>query len=159
MAVKAFQPNEHKEEIKQLFRDGVTLEEMLKRYPPSMKRSIYRYQKEVTNEQNGIVPPNKKVATTATAVPPDKPVPLAVITSKSPAPIVFRMGDLNIDLDPAKLYRAYLYCEDIRQMEPSIDDDFTTLIKVAVQRMWDDVNALQASRRSIAIAVEIEEEG
>ena len=149
-------PNEHKEEIMQLFRDGVTLEEIKNRFPKSLRRSIYRYQVEVANEKKGVEPAAKKASTPGAVVPPDKPAPMAAITSKSPAPIVFGMDSIYHGLDPEKMVFTYLLYESIKEIEPSIDDDFSTVLKVAVSRLRDEVIKFEADRRNIAIEVEEE---
>ena len=59
MPVKIFQPSQHKEEIKQLLRDGITVEECATRFPLS-ERTIYRYLGEVQHEEKGKTPPEAK---------------------------------------------------------------------------------------------------
>ncbi len=68
MAVKIFQPSQHKEEIKQLLRDGVSVEECATRFPLS-ERTIYRYYREIQDEKAGKQPPGKKVAAPAVVLP------------------------------------------------------------------------------------------
>lgn len=68
MAVKVFQPSQHKEEVKQLLRDGVSVEECATKFPLS-ERTIYRYYKEVQDEKEGKEPPGKKAAAPAVAIP------------------------------------------------------------------------------------------
>lgn len=68
MPVKIFQPNEHKEEIKQLLREGVSVEECATRFPLS-ERTIYRYYKEIQDEKEGKPPPGKKSVSPAVAIP------------------------------------------------------------------------------------------
>ena len=73
MPNKIFQPNEYREEIKQLFRDGVPLEEIRGRFPQNVvpKSNLYRYKKEVEEEQSRApaAPPVKKPTTTVSTVP------------------------------------------------------------------------------------------
>ena len=71
MAVKIFQPNENRDEIKQQFRDGVPLEEILTKYPVA-RRTAYRYKKEVEDEKTNPPAPAsgvKKTVSASAAVP------------------------------------------------------------------------------------------
>ena len=145
MAVKVFQPSQHKEEIKQLLRDGISVEECSTRFPLS-ERTIYRYWKEIQDEKSGKgsedkATPAQKVVT--------KPVELAVVTTKTPGPIVFRMGGNEIDMNPGDLYDAWRYCEDIKRIEPSIDDDFTVMLKVAAKHLWELFSHREANRAGV----------
>lgn len=68
MPVKIFQPNQHKEEIKQLLRDGISVEECATKFPLS-ERTIFRYYKEVQDEKAGKPPPGKKSGPATVLVP------------------------------------------------------------------------------------------
>lgn len=145
MPPKIFQPSQHKGEIKQLLRDGVTPEECAVRFPIS-ERTAYRYLAEVKKETSGGVVEEKSGSTVKVV---KEPVPLAVVTTKTPAPIVFRMGDQQIDLNPQHLYDAWRFCQDIKRIEPSIDDDFTLMIKVAVEHVWEEFSHREARRAGV----------
>ena len=153
MPVKIFQPSQHKGEIMQLLRDGISVEECATRFPLS-ERTIYRYLKEVQNEQSGKVVEDKVTSVQKVIT---KPVDLAVMTTKSPGPIVFRMGGSEIDLNPGDLYDAWRYCEDIKRIEPSIDDDFTVMLKVATKNLWEFFSHREASRAGVNLELVREE--
>jgi len=145
MPVKIFQPSKHKDEIKQLLRDGITVEECATRFPLS-ERTIYRYLKEVQSESSGNVTEDKPASAQKVVT---KPVDLAVMTTKQPGPIIFRMGGNEIDMNPGDLYDAWRYCEDIKRIEPSIDDDFTVMLKVAAKHLWELFSRREASRAGV----------
>jgi len=145
MPVKIFQPSKHKDEVKQLLREGVTVEECVTRFPLS-ERTIYRYLKEVQDERSGKVSEDR--VTSAQKIVTN-PVDLAVVTTKSPGPIVFRMGGHDIDMNPGDLYDAWRYCEDIKRIEPSIDDNFTVMLKVAAKNLWEFFSRREASRAGV----------
>ena len=153
MPVKIFQPSQHKEEIKQLLRDGITVEECATRFPLS-ERTIYRYLKEVQGEKSGTVTEDRTISAQKVVT---KPVDLAVVTTKSPGPIVFRMGGNEIDINPGDLYDAWRYCEDIKRIEPSIDDDFTVMLKVATKHLWEIFSHREASRVGVNLELVKEE--
>ena len=153
MPPKIGQPSKHKEDIKQLLRDGVTVEECATRFPVS-ERSIYRYLREVQNEKTGKVVEDKPASTQKLVT---NPVDLAVVTTKSPGPIVFRMGGNEIDMNPGDLYDAWRYCEDIKRIEPSIDDDFTVMLKVAAKNLWEFFSRREASRAGVNLELVKEE--
>ena len=153
MPVKIFQPSQHKEEIKQLLRDGITVEECATRFPLS-ERTIYRYLKEVQDEQSGKVTEDRVTSTQKVVT---KPVDLAVVTTKAPGPIVFRMGGHEIDLNPGDLYDAFRYCEDIKRIEPSIDDNFTVMLKIATKNLWEFFSRREASRAGVNLELVKEE--
>jgi hypothetical protein len=67
MPVKIFQPSQHKEEVKQLLRDGKTVEECATLFPLS-ERTIYRYYREIQDEIAGKPPPGKRT-TPAVTIP------------------------------------------------------------------------------------------
>lgn len=152
MPVKIFQPSQHKEEIKQLLREGVTVEECATRFPLT-ERTIYRYLKEVQNEKAGIVPEDKGKSATKIVT---KPTELIVVTTKTPGPIVFRIGDQTIDLNPLHLLDAWRYCEDIKRIEPSIDDEFSLMLKVASKHLWEFFSQREARR--VGVNLELKEE-
>ena len=145
MPPKILQPSKHKEDIKQLLRDGVTVGECTTRFPVS-ERSIYRYLREVQDEKAGKVVEDKPGSTQKLVT---NPVDLAVVTTKSPGPIVFRMGGNEIDMNPGDLYDAWRYCEDIKRIEPSIDDEFTVMLKVAAKHLWEYFSHREASRAGV----------
>jgi len=147
MPVKIFQPSQHKEEIKQLLRDGISVEECATRFPLS-ERTIYRYLREVQDEGSGKVTEERTISAQK-VVTGTKPVELAVVTTKSPGPIIFRMGGSEIDLNPGDLYDAWRYCEDIKRIEPSIDDDFTIMLKIAAKHLWEFFSHREASRAGV----------
>lgn len=156
MAVRTFQPNENKDEIKKLLRAGVTREIIIKQFPIS-ERTVRRYEKEIEEEKaaqasgktgGGGSGNGQKVAKGTQD--------LAVVASKAPAPIIFRMGDQNIDLKPGDLYDAFRYCEDIKRIDPSIDDDFTTMLKAACKHVWEIFSEREARR--MGAKIEINEE-
>lgn len=63
---------------------------------------------------------------------------LATVTERKPAAIVFTLGDIDISLNPAYLFDSYLYYQDIRRLEPDIDDEFTLAIRAAMKHVWED---------------------
>ena len=85
MPVKIFQPSKHKEEIKQLLRDGVSVEECATKFPLS-ERTIYRYYKEVQDEKEGKAPPGKKSSVPAVSIPGVVKEPFTPIGAEIPAP-------------------------------------------------------------------------
>jgi len=151
MAVKIFQPSQHRDEIKQLLRDGKSVEECVTLFPIS-ERSVYRYLKEVQNEKSGKVTEDKLVSTQK-VVTEARPVDLAVVTTKTPGPIVFRMGGDEIDLNPGDLYDAWRYCEDIKRIEPSIDDSFTSMLKIGAKHIWEIFSQKEAARAGVQIEI------
>jgi len=153
MPVKIFQPSKHKEEIKQLLRDGISVEECATRFPLS-ERTIYRYLREVQDEKSGKVVEDKITSTQKVVT---HPVDLAVVTTRTPGPIVFRMGGNEIDMNPGDLYDAWRYCEDIKRIEPSIDDDFTVMLKVAAKNLWEHFSHREASRAGVNLELVKEE--
>ncbi len=151
MAVRTFQSNENKPEIVKLLKDGLTREEIVKRFPIS-DRTVRRYEKEIEEEKaRGGKTPNLSPSNVAKGAQE-----LAVLTSKAPAPIVFRISDQNIDLKPGDLYDAFRYCEDIKRMDPSIDDDFSTMVKTACKHVWEVFSEREV--RKLGVNVELVEE-
>ena len=162
MAVKIFQPSEWRDQVKKSIRDGMSLEEVLAHFPVS-KTSFYRWQKEVQkeiqDEKAGRVAEDRGAAATGTNTGSKvvkSPQDLAVVTSKAPGPIIFRIGEQNIDLNPAHLYDAYRYCEDIKRIDPSIDDDFSLMVKAACKHAWEVFSEREARR--LGANVELVEE-
>jgi len=153
MPPKVFMPSQYKEPAKQLLRQGKTPEEVVKEIPLSL-RSIYRYLKEIQDEKKGA---ETKPGGGAVKTVQGLPTPLASVTAKTPAPIIFRIGDQNIDLDPLDLLDAYRYCEDIKTMEPAIDDSFSLMVKIAAKRLWEFFSQRQAQRIGISIGQQEEE--
>jgi len=149
MPVKIFQPSKHKDEIKQLLREGISVEECATRFPLS-ERTIYRYLREVQDESSGKVT-EEKTTSAQKVVTETKPVDFAVVTTKSPGPIIFRMGSNEIDLNPGELYDAWRYCEDIKRIEPAIDDEFTVMLKIAAKHLWERFSQREASRAGVSI--------
>lgn len=157
MAVKIFQPSEHRESVKQAIRDGMSLEEVLAHFPVS-KTSFYRWhkevQKELQEERAGKLAEGAGSSGTAGAQKVVKnQQDLAVVTSRAPGPIVFRMGEVNIDLNPQYLYDAYRYCEDIKRIDPSIDDDFSLMLKAACKNAWEIFSGREARRVGAKIEI------
>lgn len=60
---------------------------------------------------------------------------LVTVAARRPAPIVFRVGDQNIDLNPQSLYEAYILYLDLKT-RLGLTDDFATVIKDAVGLAW-----------------------
>ncbi|MDP2730336.1 MAG: helix-turn-helix domain-containing protein [Dehalococcoidales bacterium] len=151
MAVRTFQLNENKPEIVKLLKDGLTREEIVKRFPIS-ERTVRRYEKEIGEEKaNG-----GKSANLSTSKVAKGAQEMAVVTSKAPAPIIFRISDQNIDIKPGDLYDAFRYCEDIKRMDPSIDDDFSTMVKTACKHVWEVFSEREVRR--LGVNVELVEE-
>jgi len=157
MAVKIpssnFQPNEHKDEMKQLLRSGASIEELMKRFGVSM-RTLYRYRDEIKAEDEGRPPEPKTDKSAQGGQKPAKATQdLASITTKATAPIIFRMGEQSIDLRPSDLYDAFRYCEDIKRIDPSIDDDFSVMVKTACKHVWEIFSEREAVRSGARIEV------
>lgn len=159
-----FKASPHKEEIKQLLRDGIEVEgktptqvaeELATRFGLEV-RTIFRYKKEIEDEKAGKVAESKPGSTTRVAGQ-GKPTELAVITTRTPAPIVFVFGDVKIDVNPLHFLDAWRYCEDIKRIEPSIDDDFALMLKVSVKRIWEEFSHREAKRLGVALEIKEEE--
>ena len=129
----------------------MSVEECAKKYPVS-ERSVYRYNKEVQDEKAGKTVEEKGAAGGRVIKTPQD---LAVVTSKAPGPIIFRMGDQTIDLNPAHLYDAFRYCQDIKRIDPSIDDDFSLMVKAACKNAWEIFSEREARR--VGAKIEIRE--
>jgi len=159
MPAKIWQPSKYKEEVKEALRQGALPEEVMTKFPIS-RRSAYRYlaevKKEQKAEQTGEIQEQKPPSAPKVATP-DKPTPLAVVTTPAPGPIVFRMGSSTIDLNPEHLYDAYRYCQDIKTMEPSIDDDFSLMLKVAMKHVWELFSRRDANKIGVGLEVQKEE--
>lgn len=146
--IPRFQTSPDKEEIKELMRkEGKRPEDLVGKYNVG-ERTLYRYLAEVEQEKAGKVEAKPGGETTVT-----RPAQLAVVTTRAPGPIVFRMGDRVIDINPEYLYDAFRYCEDIKRIEPAIDDDFTLMLKIAAKHMWEFFSEREARR----IGAKIEE--
>ena len=161
MPVKIFQPSQHKEAIKQFLRETLpnykgSTEQLVKEAAekwPLSERTIYRYHKEVKDELAGRGTEDKQAGTTKTVT---QPTQFAVVTTKTPGPIVFIMGDQRIDLNPEHLYDAWRYCEDIKRIDPLIDDDFSLMLKAACKYAWEIFSEREARR--LGANVELVEE-
>jgi len=60
---------------------------------------------------------------------------IATVEAKKPAPIVFRLGEAEISLEPQKLYESYQLYLDINA-KTGIEQDFSTCIVQAVGLLW-----------------------
>lgn len=147
----AFQPSPLKEEAKQALQDGMSVKDATVKFQLS-ERTLYEYKKELEDEKKGVT---KNSTGGDRVVKEETEVPLAVVTTRQPGPIVFRMGQTEIDLNPNPLYDAWRYCEDIKRMEPSIDDDFSSMLKVAAKHIWEHFSEREAAR--ITTSVELKQ--
>lgn len=162
-SIQATEKAQREEEVKQLLRDGATVADCAERFSLS-ERQVYRYLEKVRMEEpnqadQGEERPTKgeERPTKARTVTPGTPQQLAVITTKSPGPIVFRMGNQVIDLEPADIYDAWRYCQDIKVMDPSVDDSFSHMLKVASKNLWDFFSQREARR--VGAKLELVEDG
>lgn len=154
MPGKVFQKESiHKPEIMQLLQSGVAVEDLAKQFPVS-ERTIWRYASDLKKlRERGVI---KEKADGSFEIP-SKPrevkgkAELAAVAAKSPAPIVFRIGDQNIDLNPLDLLDSWRYCEDIKRMVPNIDDNFSSMLKLAAKRMWETVSESEARKMGLDI--------
>jgi hypothetical protein len=81
--------------------------------------------------------------------------PMAAVAARTPAPIVFVMGDLRIDLNPADFYDAYRYYQDIRRIDPGIDDTFSFAVKLAMKTVWEKFSEFEAARVGVTFSKEV----
>ena len=152
MPPKIFPPHRLKEEIKQLLKDGVSPEECVTRFPPPQgpsERTIYRYLAEVKKENTGVVP--AATTTTQKVVAGPTPQQLIVVTARTPAPITFSVAGVDIKVDPLALLDAWRYCEDIKRIEPSIDDEFTLMLKIAAKNLWEHFSHREADKARVTV--------
>jgi hypothetical protein len=61
---------------------------------------------------------------------------MAVVLTPKPAPISFTFSNINITLDPKNLYDAFCYYEDIKRIDPTINDEFSLAILSSVRYVW-----------------------
>ena len=153
MPKKVFTQSEYKEEALQRLRDGGSEADIRAEFPIS-PRTAKRYAQEIQDEKAVKLPESQTKQTVQTGQREvTKPQSLVTVTSKQPSPIVFRMGDLTIDLNPAHLYDAYRYYEDIKRIDPSIDDDFSTMVKAACKHAWEIFSEREAERAGVRIEI------
>lgn len=148
--------SQYKEEIMGKLREGKKPKELATEYPLTL-RTIYRYLKEVQDEKAGehggkVVEDQGKSSSKVVTTPTQ----LAVVTTATPGPIVFRMGNQIINLNPEHLYEAFKYCQDIKAMDPAIDDDFSLVLKVAVKHVWEHFCQKEAQRVGVDLEVQKE---
>ncbi len=163
MPKKVFQPSEFREDALQAIRDGASEMEILSRFPIS-QRTARRYAQEIEKEKT-LGPDLKKGTVVSSAGPGAEtgggqkqvrgPQQLAVVTSRAPGPIVFRMGELNIDLEPQSIYDAFRYCEDIKRIDPSINDSFSQMLKIACKHTWEIFSEREARRVGTKIEITV----
>lgn len=149
MPRKVFQPSQHKEEAMELLRGGKGAKEVAETTGIS-ERTAFRYVEELRKDPAGKVT-EERVLSSQKVV--KEPTELAVVTTKVPGPIVFRMGGQEIDLNPNDLYDAWRYCEDIKRIEPSIDDSFTVMLKVATKSLWEFFSQREAHRNGAIVEI------
>jgi hypothetical protein len=158
MPSQRFQPSPHREEAKQAFRDGATIEEVLKRFPISPK-TAERYQLAVEAEKKAPPPPPP---------PPPSPGPdaskagakpavvaggeLGTIVGAKAGTIIFSFGQEIIPLNYFNLYDAFQYYKDM-QREHGIEEDFSQTVKDSVKHAWEILNRHKAQKLPVAVAV------
>lgn len=151
-----FRPSPHKEEAKQAFREGASLEEVLKRFPISPK-TAERYQ--VAVEAEGQQPP---------PLPPPPAVPGAPKGGAKPAmvaggeigtvlqpkvgTVVFTFGQEVIELDYFYLYDAYQYWKDMKSAH-QVEENFSQTIKTTVKFAWETLNHIKVDKQPVAVGV------
>lgn len=147
-------PSPYREEVKEYLRQGMTIEQLVKQFKGRVtQRSIYRYKEEVDKEakQAKAEPPK------SSARPLHGPTDLGAVTARTPAPVIFRIGDFTIDLDPIDLLEAHKYCQDIRRIFPDLPDSFSDMLKEATRHVWAHASEIEARRSGVAILTEEEE--
>jgi len=149
MPRKVFEPSQHKDEAMQLLREGVGVKEVSDKTGISV-RTGWRYAEEIKKEPGGKAAEERTLSAQKVV---KEATEMAVVTTKVPGPIVFRMGGQEIDLNPADLYDAWRYCQDIKRIEPSIDDDFTKMLKAAAKHVWERFSQKEAARQGAAVEI------
>jgi hypothetical protein len=86
-----------------------------------------------------------------------KGVRIASVGQRKQGAILFILGDENIELEPRKLYDAYLYYLSIQRIDPEIDDDFSTVIKTSVKNSWERVAEIALARNQKEASLVVEE--
>jgi hypothetical protein len=153
----AFTASPHKEEAKQLFRDGASLEEVLKRFPISVK-TAGRYQKAVELEKQQPPPPPPPPPPAVSVTPKGGKETgtkvggeLGTVLQPKAGSIVFTLGQKVIELNPSYLFDAYQYWEDMKR-EHQIEEDFSQTIKTAVKHAWEVLNHAKVEKQPVGVA-------
>jgi len=61
--------------------------------------------------------------------------PIVGVEARKPAPVIFRLGEAEITIDPQKLYECYQLYLDINA-KTGIKDDFSTCLLDSAGLMW-----------------------
>ncbi len=110
MPPRIFQPNQCREEAKQLLREGVSPEECATRFSIG-ERTAYRYLKEVQDEKAGKAPPGKRTASSGVILPgvtKEAFTPAGIpLPAEPPKKEFLHFGNLNMPMEDWG-YSSYL---------------------------------------------------
>lgn len=167
-------PSPHKDEAKQALANGIAPREIATRFGLNIQ-TIRLYRKEVEREAaeraekaTKVIEPEETVTPApeqqpATSVPTpaesEKAKRQAMITGgeitniqqRKTGAILFTLANEDIELQPAELYDAYLYYQDIRRSNPDLNESFSSCLKSCVKIIWEKFN--QHRLRQAAIEV------
>jgi hypothetical protein len=67
---------------------------------------------------------------------PGRSKPLVAATSPRTAPIIFRLGQKEIVLDPLELHAQYRYYLDLARRDGGITESFSEVLTLGIQVLW-----------------------
>jgi hypothetical protein len=67
---------------------------------------------------------------------PGRSKPLVAATSPKTAPIIFRLGQKEIVLDPLELHAQYRYYIDLARRDGGITESFSEVLTLGIQVLW-----------------------
>ncbi len=118
----------------QALRNGMSLEECATHFGISEK-TARRYHYEIEHPKPPKPPPEAKTEGKGGGQKVLTGGPLAAVTTKAPAPIVFTLGGQIIEIDTQSLYESYLLYSDLK-VKCGLKDPFATVLLDAMGFVW-----------------------
>lgn len=115
--------------------DTYSRKAVMKEIPSVVGSTITKVAKAL-RENNWEIPPLQEIETLE-EVKTAQGGNIVNISQRNSGTILFSLGDVDISLEPKKLYDAFLYYQDILKLDPSIDDSFSLSIRTAMKHIWE----------------------
>jgi hypothetical protein len=128
---KQFTWTEKRKQIADLAGQGKRFMEII-----AMGYSLDMTSKVIKALKNGQKPPEVTEVEGAKDKTPEREKPLVAVTAPKIAPIVFRIDQKQIVLDPLELNAQYRYYIDLAKKDGGITDSFSEVLTLGIQVLW-----------------------
>lgn len=126
--VDLFKASPHKEEMIEALRLGTSKAEIAKHYGVHIS-TVKRYAQEL-NKGKG-----KEKKAKEPKEPEQQQQQLVTVGAKRPAPVIFFLGEQQIELEPEAIYESYLLYQDMK-VRAGLSDGFSNVIRDGVALLW-----------------------